>query len=66
MHRFINNFFSFAPSKYKNGLIKTLLDICYKIKITWKGFDNDLENLKNSSSRASFHLNLSSVLTEGL
>ena len=24
--------FSFTPSKYKNGLIKTLLERCYKIK----------------------------------
>ena len=54
MHRFINNFFSFAPSKYKNGLIKTLLDICYKIKITWKGFDNDLENLTKFLNESQF------------
>ena len=41
----LTNFFSFTPSKYKNGLIKTLLDRCYKINNTWIGFDKDLENL---------------------
>ena len=38
----LTNFFSFTPSKYKNGLIKTLLDRCYKINNTWIGFDKDL------------------------
>ena len=38
-------FVSFTPSKYKNGPIKTLLNRCYKINNTWRGFDNDLENL---------------------
>ena len=37
----LTNFFSFTPSKYKNGLIKTLLDRCYKINNTWVGFDKD-------------------------
>ena len=41
----LTNFFSFTPSKYKNGLIKTLLDRSYKIINTWIGFDNDLEIL---------------------
>ena len=38
-------FCSFTPSKYENGLIKTLLDRCSKISNTWKGFDSDLKNL---------------------
>ena len=42
---YLTFFFSFTPSKYKNGLIKTLLDRCYKINNTWIGFDKDLENL---------------------
>ena len=41
----LTNFFSFILSKYKNRLIETLLDRCYKINNTWKGFLNDLENL---------------------
>ena len=43
----LTNFFGSAPSKYKNGLIKTLLDRSYKINNTWIGFDKDLENLTN-------------------
>ena len=35
----LTNVFSFTPSKYKNGLIKTLLDRCYKFNNTWIGFD---------------------------
>ena len=45
IYRFINNFFSFTPSIYKIGLIKTLLDRSYKINNTWRSFENDLENL---------------------
>ena len=41
----LTNFFCFTPSKYKNGLIKTLLDRCYKINNTWVHFDKDLESL---------------------
>ena len=45
----LTNFFSFTPSKYKNGLIKTLLDRCYKVNNTWIGFDKDLEKILNKN-----------------
>ena len=37
--------------KYKNGLIKTLLDRCYK---RWNGFDNDVENLTKILNKNQF------------
>ena len=40
------NFYSFAPSTYKNGLVKTLIDRLYQISNTWKGFDHDVVKLK--------------------
>ena len=49
-------FFSFTPSKYKNGLIKTLLDRCYKINNTWVGFDKDLEHLTKTLNQFSTKL----------
>ena len=57
-------FFSFTPSKYKNGLIKTLLDRCYKINNTWKGFDNDLENLTKILSKNQFPTELINKVTK--
>ena len=51
---FLIIFFRFTPSKYKSGLIKTLLDRCYKINNTWIGFDNDLENLTKVLSKNKF------------
>ena len=45
---------SSVPSKYKNGLIKTLFVRCYKINNTWKGFDNDLENLTKMLNKHQF------------
>ena len=42
---------SFKPSKYIIDLVKTLLDRRHKISNTWKGFDNDLENLTKILSK---------------
>ena len=50
----LTNFFSFTPSKYKNGLIKTFLNRCYKINNTWIGFDKDLENLTKILNKNQF------------
>ena len=58
------NFFSFTPSKYKNGLIKTLLDRCYKINNTWKGFDNDLKNLTKILNKNQFPTKLINKITK--
>ncbi|XP_065647894.1 uncharacterized protein LOC136077140 [Hydra vulgaris] len=41
----LQNFFSFAPSCYKTGLIRCLIDRTYKINNTWFGFDKDIKNL---------------------
>ena len=54
MHRLLTNFFSFTPSKYKNRLIKTLLDRCYKTNSTCIGFDKDLQNLTKISNKNQF------------
>ena len=48
------NFFSFTPSKYKNDLIKTFLDRCYKINNIWIGFDKDLEKLTKILNKNQF------------
>ena len=37
----MTNFTSFSPMKYKTGLVKCLVDRCYKINNTWLGFHND-------------------------
>ena len=42
------NFFSFAPSTYKNGLVRTLTDRLYQINNTSKGFDHDIDKLKET------------------
>ena len=60
----LTNFFSFTPSKYKNGLIKTLLDRCYKINNTWKGFDNDLENLTKILNKNQFPTKIINKITK--
>ena len=60
----LTNFFSFAPSKYKNGLIKTLLDRCYKINNTWVGFDKDLENLTKTLNKNQFPTKLINKVTK--
>ena len=57
-------FFSFTPSKYKNGLIKTLLDRCYKINNTWVGFDKDLENLTKTLNKNRFPTKLINKVTK--
>ena len=58
------NFFSFTPSKYKNGLIKTLLDRCYKINNTWIGFYKDLENLTKVLNKNQFPTKLINKVTK--
>ena len=60
----LTNFFSFTPSKYKNGLIKTLLDRCYKINNTWVGFDKDLENLTKTLNKNQFPTKLINKVTK--
>ena len=54
----LTNIFSFTSSKYKNGLIKTLLDRCYKINNAWKVFDNNLENLTKILNKNQFPIKL--------
>ena len=46
--------FSFTPSKYKNGLTKTLVDRCYKLSNTWIGFDSNLEDLTKILNKSQF------------
>ena len=41
----MTNYFSFTPMKYKIGLVKCLVDRCYKINNTRLGFDNDLTKI---------------------
>ena len=60
----LTNAFSFAPSKYKNGLIKTLLNRCYKINNTWIGFDNDLKNLAKILNKNQFPTKLVNNVTK--
>ena len=40
------DYFSFVPSSYKYGLIKTLIDRMYGINSTWASFDIDLKNFR--------------------
>ena len=58
------NVFSFTPSKYKNGLIKTLLDTCYKTNNTCMGFDKDLENLTKTLNKNQFPTKLITNVTK--
>ena len=41
----LTNYFSFTPSSYKLGLIRTLVDRTYKITNTWLGFHEDIKKL---------------------
>jgi len=41
----LTNFFSFTPSSYKLGLLRTLVDRAFKINNTWKGFNKDINQL---------------------
>ena len=50
--------------KYKNGLIKTLLDRSYKINNTWNGFDNDVENLTKILNKNQFPTKLINKITK--
>ena len=60
----LTNFFSFTPPIYKNGLIKTLLDRCYKISNTWISFDKDLENLTAILNKSQFPTKLINKVTK--
>ena len=50
----LTNFFSFTPSCYKIGLIRTLIDRIYKINNTSSGLQNDLNKLSDTLKRNSF------------
>ena len=52
------NFFSFTPSGYKVGLIKTLIDRAYKINSSWISFDVDCNAIKNTLQKNNFPLNM--------
>ena len=52
------NFFSFTPSGYKVGLIRTLIDRAYKINSSWGGFDVDCNAIKNILQKNNFPLNM--------
>ena len=41
----LTNYFSFAPLKYKLGLVRTLVDRVYKINNSWVGFHLDVKKL---------------------
>ena len=57
-------FICFTPSKYKNGLIKTLLDRCYKINNAWVHFDKDLESLTKFLNKNQFPTKLMNKVTK--
>ena len=50
----LTNYLSFTPSKYKFGLVKTLIDRLYKINNTWLGFHNDIEKCKTTLQKNLF------------
>ena len=41
----LTNVLSFTPLCYKMGLVKTLIDLTFKINNTWLGFHKDIQNL---------------------
>ena len=41
----LTNYFSFTPLSYKIGLIRTLIDMVFKINNTWLGFHKDIAKL---------------------
>ena len=61
---FITIIFSFTASKYKNALIKTLLDRSYKINNTWIGFENDLKILTKTLNKNQFPTKLIDKFTK--
>ena len=54
----LTNYYSFTPSCYKLGLVKTLIDRAFKINDTWKGFHLDCQKIKSNLQRNCFPLNL--------
>ena len=52
----LTNFNSFIPFTYKSGLIRTLVDRCFRIASDWKRFDFDLKNLVKTLGRNAFCL----------
>ena len=45
----LTNYYSFVPSSYKIGLVKTLIDRIFKINNTWLGFHKSIMTLKRYS-----------------
>ena len=50
----LTNFNSFVPFTYKSGLIRTLVDRCFRIASDWKRFDFDFKNLVKTLGRNAF------------
>ena len=48
------NYFSFVPSCYKNGLVRTLIDRAFKINNQWSFFHKDLKRLRSILCRNLF------------
>ena len=54
----LTNYFSFIPTRYKLGLVKTFADRLCKINNTWSGFHNDMEKTKSILEKNLFPPNL--------
>ena len=50
----LTNYFSFTPSSYKIGLIRSLIDRIYKINNSWHGFHLDCKEFKHTMQKNSF------------
>ena len=50
----LTNYFSFTPSTYKTGLIRTLIDRAWKLNNKENGFKQDLKNIIFTLQRNSF------------
>ena len=50
----LTNYFSFTSSKYKAGLIKTLIDRAFKINNSWLGFHKDCQDITFTLQKNSF------------
>ena len=48
------NFNSFTPLKYKLGLIKTLIDMVFKISFNWLTFHAGILNVKSLLSKNAY------------
>ena len=54
----LTNYFSFTSHSYKLGLIRTLVDIAYKINNTWLGFHEDITKLSKILQKNFFPVHL--------